>query len=1089
MRETRREIVEQLENNLIGPLEGNDEITKVKPTIQYSGGILYPSNMSVEGLSNEGPVNAEAVSERDYEEQDDFEQEESGQDEVDHDDIVPIPVQMNRPASIGLACIVPVDLKTLRCEYSYGRYTEISSDENEKKRWHRKHCTDTFDIPIKDGADQKELDEHQFRLEWIIKKRNEYASVHVFLVNRRQTNEEFPPIEEHVFQPKIVLEATDSREIFMDMEIHTPAPSSDPDIESFRMLYRNKGEFATGHNCAVMWNDPKSHLTDRVYTTFMPQFELPATSYYEIPDMKGLDMKILKDAQTGEEYEQLLDPLLRSYSKWIKEREKEAKSSEDIKNRYEQVATRHLKACHDALDRMKEGVRLIENDKNVRDAFRFANEVMLYQRSYSVWAADYRQSGKRAKEPTIKAEWRPFQLAFILLNIGGISNSSSPDRELVDLLWFPTGGGKTEAYLGVAAFAMGLRRLNGSARRIETYAGTSVLMRYTLRLLTIQQFQRAATMICASEYIRRKNPRIWGDHPFDIGLWVGSKTTPNWLKDAEEALASLRDGKSVFEKNPIQLRNCPWCGEGLNHYDYHVDAEMGMTIRCPRPECEFHDNIPAYTVDEDIYRKCPSILIGTVDKFARLPLNQRMKAIFGRVDRHCPRHGFILPHEDHAGSHRPSKKGDKGVVTQKFERLLPPDLVIQDELHLISGPLGTMVGLYESAIDVLSQHNGKGPKIIASTATIRRANDQIKQLFARGMQQFPPSGLDASDSFFSKEESLEKKPGRLYVGAYLPGNSTQTNEINVYSTLLQAGFDRQETPEIDPYWTVIGYYNSLRELGGALRLFEDDIPDKLEYLKTKGKKRWIDNVEELTSRKSSDEIPKILAKMEKGKTTGKALDALLATNIISVGVDVDRIGLMVVNGQPKGTSEYIQSSSRVGRKHPGLVVTIYNWMRPRDISHYERFYSYHSMLYRYVEATSVTPFSPRARDKGLTAVFVGMLRQLYDDMGANKNAVLFKKDHALVDEILAGLKKRVDSIDPSEWDNVENELQLILEWWEQMVKTHDEELFFNRPPFRKREEVIPTLMHSINDKALFPGSKQVSDSLRDVEKEALVFYK
>lgn len=1062
MSEVRRQIVEQLRTELVGPTE-TDEVIDQLPTVRYSSGILYPSNSESDALQDQYG---------------------SDENEGDIDEIEAIPVQFSRPASVGVSCLVVPEVGSLVCTLTYGRYEDVGEREFKRTPYQVRQ-----EITLTNGVGKVTI-ENDLRLEWVVQRRDDHVAVHAFVVNRKKAGDDFV-LSDHVFQPNLSLTSTRNEGVFLDMEIHTPNTSTDADVESFRLLYRNTGEFATGHNCAADWSTPSAHLTNEVHTTFVPTYELPIVEHREIPDMNGLDMGRLAQCDDGANLKELLMPLVLEYQKWVAQ---QRESASVVEERYQDVAFKHVDQLENAVARITNGIDLIFKDAQVRQAFRFANQVMLYQRSYSLWATRYQQTGERLEaSPTLQGRWRPFQLAFILLNIGGLSDSNSAERQIVDLLWFPTGGGKTEAYLGLSAFTLGLRRLRGKWNQPGTYAGVTVLMRYTLRLLTIQQFQRATTMICACEVIRRKDIRTWGNMPFYIGLWVGSKTTPNTLDDAAEALGDLNKGKGVSEGNPVQLHNCPWCGDELSNKDYRIQPDnSGLRIICPRAGCEFHSNIgiPALTVDEDIYRRCPSLLIGTVDKFARLPLNNKMGAIFGLVEQYCERHGFVLAHEAHPKSHR-AKDGLNQSVTISIGHLLPPDLIIQDEIHLISGPLGTMVGLYESAVETLSVGtNGVRPKVVASTATIRRAGEQIRQLFARDSFQFPPSGLDVTDNFFATEESTEKKPGRLYVGVYLPGNSTQTNEINVYSTLLQAAQDRRHSDYIDPYWTVVGYYNSLRELGGALRLFEDDIPDKLKYYARKDDSsiRYLNRKEELTSRRSSDDIPKLLSQLEKTKESGQALDAILSTNIISVGVDVERIGLMVVNGQPKGTSEYIQSSGRVGRRYPGLVVTIYNWMRPRDISHYERFIAYHSMLYRHVEATSVTPFSPRARDKGLIAIFVGMLRQLDRELAENTKASLFHRDRPSIKAVIEGIRKRVLMTEPSEWSVVEQELEDIINWWENMSTFYEEELRYNRGQFVRREETVPTLLRSINEPE-FPDSKLVSDSLREVEKEAVVVYK
>ncbi len=300
-----------------------------------------------------------------------------------------------------------------------------------------------------------------------------------------------------------------------------------------------------------------------------------------------------------------------------------------------------------------------------------------------------RQRGEEAQE-IAPPEWRPFQAAFLLLNIVGVAVPTSADRGLVDLLWFPTGGGKTEAYLGLAAFTMALRRLRAShaaPAAADGDGGVTILMRYTLRLLTIQQFQRAAILICACEVLRRRDPERLGQTPFSIGLWVGGGSTPNAITQAADPLRGIEAGalevlqdfdtdNEPATANPVQLRACPWCGAALGHLDYVVHRELlHLQIRCPDSTCEFHGDadkpfsgLPAYVVDEDLYLRCPTLVIATVDKFARLPWDDRTKALFGDVDERCDRHGWLArgcAYSDCRRSHR--QRG----ASQRLRRSVP----------------------------------------------------------------------------------------------------------------------------------------------------------------------------------------------------------------------------------------------------------------------------------------------------------------------------------------------------------------------------------------------------------------------------------
>ena len=390
-----------------------------------------------------------------------------------------------------------------------------------------------------------------------------------------------------------------------------------------------------------------------------------------------------------------------------------------------------------------------------------------------------------------------------------------------------------------------------------------------------------------------------------------------------------------------------------------------VIYKCPDRRCDFRESLPLYVIDEDIYEVRPALVIGTVDKFAMLAWKPQARALFGIA-------------EDGSRDHS------------------PPGLIIQDELHLISGPLGSMVGLYEPVIEELCtdrrESQAAKPKIISSTATIRSYAEQVQGLYSRDRTSlFPPPGLDADDSFFARvarrpDGTLER--GRIYVGVHAPGlGSLQTVQVRTFAALLQAP-EPLPAAERDPWWTLLLFFNSLRELGTTLTLFQSDIPDLLRgALKQRlglgfQDVRQLRKMLELTGRLPGDEVPKAISALEipTDSQQGHAVDVCLASNIIEVGVDIDRLSLMAVVGQPKTTSQYIQVTGRVGRKsdRPGLVVTIYAASKPRDRSHFEKFRSYHERLYAQVEPTSVTPFSRPALDRAAHAVISSYVRQFGD---------------------------------------------------------------------------------------------------------------
>jgi hypothetical protein len=1080
----RANLLSELRRDLVGP-HTSDELLSDRPTVQYLAGILYPSGVEIDAAEDERlGVGA------------------SDADEENATEVVAFSQTMN-PASIGLSFAVMDTTTELEVQVDYGVYTEtIAADDTGKtiKRWQRRQTSTSVQLSVTPGNGRQTLDGGG-SLEWVIRPGTGPRSITLFLVNRNSVADPARPDDELcLFQPHLRIHHPAGDHTFVHREPGGTIPY-DPDLESHRLLYRDCYEFAVGHGCAVDWGNVEGDHAAVLEASSIPGYELPATTPNE---MAGLEMQRLADASDPTVITTTLTPLLDAYSDWIDQQRTRVASLATPE--LQQTAQVHLDRCNEALQRIHQGLSLLQRDPQVFAAFRFANRAMLLQRSYGQWAQEYRRTNTRSTpNPRLIGAWRPFQIAYILLNLTGIASPDSDERDIVDLLWFPTGGGKTEAYLGLIAFTIGLRRLRGTRNGMRSDGGVTVIMRYTLRLLTTQQFQRAATLICACEHLRRQNSREWGTHPFQIGLWVGAGATPNSLQDAEEALDKLHAGNEVREGNPVQLPTCPWCGEKLDHRHYHIDKERGrMVLVCPRPACAFHGSarqldkgIPALLIDDDIYHQCPTLLLATADKFARLPWKPQTMALFGKVDRYCPRHGYLVHTESHPGKHRKAGRLPE-VTTSEVDPFLPPELIIQDELHLISGPLGTLSGLYETAIDLLCSYPGSGntlirPKVIASTATIRRAEDQVRNLFARGVQLFPPSGLDAGDSFFATAQPLAQRPGRTYVGIFAPGRSVKTALVRVYAILLQVAGEYLSTygsDLADAYTTLVGYFNSLRELGGALRLVEDDIVQRIDYLarqRNHAARSVRSEDSELTSRIPSRDIPKILEMLEQPVGAPGALDVLLATNMISVGVDVPRLGLMVVNGQPKASAEYIQATSRVGRQAnaPGIVVTVYNWSRPRDISHYERFRPYHEAIYRHVEATSVTPFAPRARDKALHAVLISLVRLMREQWASNEAASRFDPAHPATQRILDYLQARVQQIDSSMWPEVNAQLQSLLAWWQQMITHHNTSLRYQPNPFRPNEGV-PALMHPAEEQRS-GGSRPTLNSLREVEGEAQLF--
>ncbi|GLI94668.1 helicase-related protein [Methylocystis echinoides] len=850
-----------------------------------------------------------------------------------------------------------------------------------------------------------------------------------------------------------------------------PLALQNKEERSLALLYRHRPVFAVGHGCSANW-DIHDGVVKLLKTETLPIFEQAPVVPVDEAEGVELSMRRLAEASDRELAASCL-ALAKAYRKWIEERQSELKADAVLSAPLKERGETHLANCLMCLARIEDGVGLLQHDALALEAFRIMNMAMVEQRAHYALASEDRnrrswRKGDHGQEPSApcprpdypyETKWRPFQLAFVLMNIRSFVDPSHAERSVVDVIWFPTGGGKTEAYLGLAAFVIMLRRL-----RDPSDAGTTVLMRYTLRLLTTQQFQRAASLICALEKRRLVEPARFGEVPISIGLWLGNSVTPGKDADAVTKLAKLAYGEG---DNPFVVLSCPWCGIDMGPRDYGGDLRVfgyakekalggqRVRFRCEDPGCDFATpaGLPLEVVDEGIYREPPTLLIGTVDKFAMMPWNPESRRLFGI---------------------------DNSLAKS------PPDLVIQDELHLISGPLGSMVGHYETLVDEFCTRTSKGgripAKIVASTATIARADEQIRAVYGRRSALFPPQGLIAGESFFARED--RNIPGRTYVGVLataLPSHVTA--QVRTLATLLQAPALLQTATGdvdkfIDPYWTLVVYFNSLRELGRASTLVQADIREYLNALwdriglrvmmETAGcpdLRRFINNFDELTSRMRSSEIPSVLQKLFAHKPTRDTVDLCYATNMIQVGLDVTRLSLMSIVGQPKGASEYIQASSRVGRGNdkPGLVITNYNPFKPRDRSHFEGFRSFHENAYRHVEATSVTPFSIPVCERAIHALAVTLVRFSYPHLRDSPKTGLTASERQEVEGIIMA---RVKDVDPDETVRAKETLDSFFDDWD-----------------RRKPQEYGNVFGTSHDPLMFPAGRPLPGFLSHLEKD------
>ncbi len=1019
----RSQLVDALRLDLIGPdpirnLGTSDEVLTQAPSRWYLTGFLVPADA---GENQKADVDAtdelDAMTEA------------GGTDDA----TAPEPPSARRnymPSSIGMSVLVGVGAQKARATVRWGNYQLQPVAEGQASgQWKRTACEERVDIALPDET--KRPNEYEvpgsggLRLAVTVRPVADHGgqsglpagtrSVSIFLVNNRKPAPD--EIRDQAFAFQAQLELTFPAPLVPRPNVRS-MDSSEWDERVADLQYRDVYEYAVGHNVAAeaIFETDYCH---QVRTCWVPQAEVERVAPAEITGVV-LSMDALAQLASGDEARSSLGGFVPQYRRWIAAQRTTLPQTPPERA---QAGEELLRLAGIAADRIEQGIALLD-DPQCLAAFKLANRTM-------ATAARQRMGVMAGKDPTaIQPAWRPFQLAFILMNLAGIADPLHTDRDVVDLLFFPTGGGKTEAYLGLAAFTLVLRRLKNPG---IASAGLTVLMRYTLRLLTLDQLSRAATLICALELERQQDAEMLGEWPFEIGLWVGQAATPNRMGAKGDGDSRSARAKTIAFQNddrkpsPIPLEECPWCGTKFKAASFQLvpnpDRPTDLRVSCVNRRCAFSRGqpLPILAIDEPIYRRLPCFMIATVDKFAAMPWTGEVGMFFGRADRY-DKAGFYGPCDPTQGQPLPGG------------RLLPPDLVIQDELHLISGPLGTLAGLYESALDELCVRELDGhkirPKIVASTATVRRADNQIQALFnRRQVDVFPPPGPDRRDSFFAETHSPQRSNARLYVGVAAQGRSPKVVMLRVYLALLAAaqkaydaeGGAKNPNNAADPYMTVLGYFNSLRELGGARRVVEDEVSNRVSGY---GNRKRVGEIAgpfanrkiayepaELTSRVSTDKVADAKRRLSRPFCEKDRVDVALATNMISVGLDITRLGLMVVSGQPKTSAEYIQATSRVGRdvNRPGLVVTILNVHKARDRSHFERFAAYHESFYRSVEATSVTPFSPRALDRGLAGTLVALARQGHSPMTAPRGAAAILQERTFLDFVADRLAERAQS--------------------------------------------------------------------------------
>lgn len=1098
----RQNIIEMMKTDLLGPMDEN-EVLNQNPRYEYLVGMLAPQTDDTSEQEVEGDISFEGDADYTAGEEDDNE-----------------PISANRfkiPSSIGISFYIETTTVDFLVDIKWGDYQKSSDKMTDKEGKERSVNTytrlpqkETVKIDLNSFARSKEIplvaDSNVVLHISRIALKTGYSLITAYVINRRKNPEN--DIAGMMFQVALKAYSTDGSSIFYAEHICREILAAD------EFYFAQRPILGRGRGCAATWKADADGRAAAIESTFIPEYEFPGVS----AALEGFDpfyfsMRTLAVTKKKDDIIGRLNVLADAYEEWIQGTLINDTKMQDPKFKLE-IGDSVVLKCQDALKRIRAGIQLLIDDDIAFDAFCFMNRAMILQRNIMNFSKKHGAGVEcnfrdfvDPRDPKNNFGWRPFQIAFILMNLNGIVNPHHEDREIVDLLYFPTGGGKTEAYLGLMAFVIANRRLRASDEdEYNKDGGVTAILRYTLRLLTTQQRDRITKMVIAAEMIRDREPEKYGKEPISIGFWVGGGVTPNKFDDLvldpedREKNAKARSQRNLIFK---QLLTCPFCGKPLTEENFYIDIPTkSVSIYCSDDKCMFYRykqgrkmKIPVYLVDEEIYAKCPTIILSTVDKFARLPWAVETNALFGRVDRVCSRDGYVAIGAAHVRHNKTSELPTSTLTP--IRPFLPPELIIQDELHLITGPLGTVYGAYETVIEDLCSYSIDGttikPKYVVSTATIKNAAEQTKCLYGRkNTAQFPPNGFEIGDSFYIREIPVEEDPFRKYVGICAPGQSVKTALLRVYSIILQSSYDLSLNEEcqdcIDPYYSLVGYFNSIRELGGAVRLLQDDIPDRIKRIKKKygmSKQRFLNaksNVE-ITSRMSSYEIPKKLSQLETPCTSNGCLDTAIATNMIAVGMDVDRLGLMVVTGQPKQNSEYIQATSRIGRSFPGLVVTLYNPYRPRDLSHYENFTGYHSQLYRFVEGTTATPFSARARDRVMHALIISAIRLRYPSMAANEGAAAIGSLTAeQIAEIKALILNRLNIIKPAAKADAENEIDTFISNWKLLASQ----------PKGLRYYVVKTdkynrLMNSYGE-VCDDTEKPTLRSMREVESAANMYY-
>lgn len=1012
----------------------------------------------------------------------------------------------SHPSSMGCTVYPKLSSSQVEVTVEWGTYRN-DGNSNVWVRTHHSHLhTIDFEQMEHDSTSSIELVDG---VKLYLRKGNiDRGTLTVRLVNSKVASKKERRVHFTLFQPKMTLK-NDSHWT----EVRKPEDlRQDPIME---ILYCDSEILALGHNVGVDWENSRE-----VYTTFLPEYEIPimrpelnlAQYIPKLDDLSSSSEDIFSDSLNK------LRSFSKEYSDWINHQESiliERFESGQLSSHLQGQANELIDSAKLNVIRIDDGIEFLSVNSLARKAFKLMNLSIQYSQNIPLHPDI--QSRRRTDGSFIEFEWRPFQLAFILLNLKGLcaleeDDDGREDRNIVDLAWFPTGGGKTEAYLGLISLLSFYRRLRFPEK--EKVPMVHTVMRYTLRLLTSDQADRIVRLLGAMNYIYETEFPNSNFPRFRLGMWVGSAVSPNDLLQnplrqdtisAQKSLARLQNGMVEKEGTVLQFDVCPWCGDNSDDgikspHNWKIgkfndkDALVG---HCPKVECLFNDEvhgIPFTPIDDDIYLNPTTVLLATVDKIARLAHNPWARSI------------------DPSEHSETAKESNCRTLFGFDGSKRPPDLIIQDELHLLTGPLGTTAGLIESTMDVLWSSLGHRPKYVAATATIRGAERDVRLMFGRSLNIFPPPVAKASDNFFAKED--HENPGRIHIGILGSIGRSRTLLNQPAASLLQRINEfEQRYPDInpellDPYHTLVGYFNSLRELGGAQASIPGQIASELipRFAEQSGfPPRELRERKELTSRRTSSELKEVKSAMKRRRNEPHCVDTVVTTNMFQVGIDIPRLGLMAIVGQPKSNSEYIQSSGRVGRRKPGLVLSLLRSNYPRDQSHFENFRVFHQEIYRSVDRTSTTPFSQRALDRGATTALAVLLRMGISELSGRHDLNNLLQSQAIRNRAEALRDNFTDLISSRELhQSVQTPEPLILEsvqtfqavWSKLMalLRTNDQNghttswLLYNKSELQagKRAWLSSSKLASGNEVELMNSLRDVASEIRVAEEYAIV---